>query len=70
MCQFKKVDCSFDFFIIDFSIVSGYVPKVFYRFFLPSVPLQYLRVFAKVFTTLVLGVVSRNDEAAATAINT
>lgn len=34
MCQFKKVDCLFDFFIIDFSIVSGYVPKVFYKFFL------------------------------------
>jgi len=48
----------------------GYMPKVFYVFFLPSVPPQYLRVFAKVFTTLVLGVVSRNDEAAATAINT
>lgn len=45
------------------------MPKVFYEFFLPSV-LQYLRMFAKVFTTLVLGVVSRNDEAAATAINT
>lgn len=34
ICQFKKVDYSFDFFIIDFSIVSGYVPKVFYKFFL------------------------------------
>lgn len=53
-----------------FRSCSGTKPKVFYEFFFPSTPPQYLRVFAKVFITLVLVVVSRNDEAAATAINT
>lgn len=53
-----------------FRSCSDTKPKVFYEFFFPSTPPQYLRVFAKVFITLVLVVVSRNDEAAATAINT